>query len=312
MKTSAILLLATLAFAAAPARDAAAQPSSPLSERGYEEIRRMAQELDNRARHASDQRQHRQYPEYRDRAFLKEVSGFAARARQFDARLADFRGRPFPLDGDLRVLLASARALESRVERTARRNGHIVADWNGTVDLLNQMVGLYRADVERRPSGDRGPGGPVGRGRGPGSDGRDARDGRDGRDARAERDGQGGYGPGARTGGFRELARELADQTARISESAKQLSGPIPADARQRSTWQAMSHLADQARSLSQKTEDGLDGRQLRANLEPVLQATRETEDQLKQSNVFPELRRDWTAVLQTLERLKAASAVDR
>ncbi|MFN2634224.1 MAG: hypothetical protein ABR610_12485 [Thermoanaerobaculia bacterium] len=266
----------------------------------------------NGARHANDQRQHRQYPEYRDRAFLRDVSAFASRARQFDARMADFRGRPYRLDDDLRILLSGARALESRVERTARRSGHLVADWNGTVDLLNEMVGLYRADVERR-AGDRGPGG---RGRGPGSDGRDTRDKgdprdapREGRDPRDGRDGQGGYDPVAPSGGFRDLARELADRTARISESAKQLSGPIPADARQRSTWQAMAHLADQARALSQKTEQGLDRRQFRANLEPVLQATRETEDQLKQSNVFPELRRDWAAVRQTLERLKASPA---
>ncbi|MEP7133243.1 MAG: hypothetical protein ABI914_08750, partial [Acidobacteriota bacterium] len=94
----------------------------------------------------------------------------------------------------------------------------------------------------------------------------------------------------------------------RLAESARQLSGPIPADARQRSTWQAMARFAEQARALSQKADQGADPRQLKTSLDAVDQARRETDAQLKQSNVFPELRRDWAAATQTLEKLRSAS----
>ncbi|MEO8190550.1 MAG: hypothetical protein ABI682_09410 [Acidobacteriota bacterium] len=303
------LAIAAVVVAAALARNAGAQPVSPLSERTYEELRAMAQELDARARQANDPARHRQESAYRDRGFTRQVSTFSRRATGFNRRLAEYRLRPFNLDTDLRTLAQDAETVQTTLERSRRASDRSLADWGVTSDLIGRMASVLRTD-ERRSTGDR-------RGDGRRGYGRDDRSGRGGRERERGAPGA-GDDPGSstryesgrygRSGGFPDLARDLADRSARLAESARQLSGPIPADARQRSTWQAMAQFAEQARALSQKAEQGADPRQLKTSLDAVDQARRETDAQLKQSNVFPELRRDWAAATQTLEKLRSAS----
>ncbi|MEP6800865.1 MAG: hypothetical protein ABJC07_02930 [Acidobacteriota bacterium] len=306
-----ILAVAGLALAVGRAQ-ADAQPVSPLSERAYEQIRSMAQEVDARARQANDPARHRRDAAYADRGFVRRVANFSRHANQFTVRLAEFRARPRNLDQDLRGLADEAGAVLSTLEHSRRASDRTVSDWDATANLVDQMGALYRADVNRL-AGNRSPEarGDYGR-EGYGREKRNREVVSPGDDHAHEHDDPGhshdDYGRSGRSGGFTDLARELADKSARLAESARQLSGPIPADARQRSTWQAMAKFAEQTRGLSQKAEEGVDRRQLKAGLDAVDQARRETDDQLKQSNVFPELRRDWAAAVQILERLRSSA----
>ena len=307
----AVTAVAALALAAWRG-DAGAQPVSPLSERAYSQIRGMAQEVDARARQANDPARHRRDAVYGDRGFVRRVGNFSRHASQFSARLAEFRARPWNLDQDLRGLAEEAGAVQSTLERSRRASDRTLSDWDATADLVNQMRALYRADVERL-SGSRSPEARGGYGReGYAREGRDRDVAGPGDEHGHEGDDHGhshdDYGRSGGSGEFTDLARQLADRSARLAESARQLSGPIPADARQRSTWQAMAKFAEQTRGLSQKAEQGLDRRQLQASLDAVDQARRETDDQLKQSNVFPELRRDWAAAVQILGRLRSSA----
>jgi len=272
----------------------------------------MAQEVDARARQANDPSRHRRDAVYGDRSFVRRVANFSRHASQFRAHLAEFRARPWNLDQDLRGLADEAGAVLSTLEQSRRATDRTVSDWDVTANLVDQMGALYRADVNRL-SGNRSPEarGDYGR-EGHGREGRNREVVSPGDEHAHEHDGHShshdDYGRSGPSGSLTDLARELADRSARLAESARQLSGPIPADARQRSTWQAMAKFSEQTREFSQKAEAGVDQRQLKTSLDAVDQARRETNDQLKQSNVFPELRKDWAAAVQILERLRSSA----
>ena len=315
----AALALAAAALMFGSGGNALAQgpDSGRLSRRGYEEMRRLAHDLDSQAQHANDQAQHRGTWQYqRDRTFLRAISNFSRRAAQFHARMDKYQTQPWQVDDELRALLQDARAVQVRISRSGHRDDHMAEDWNATVNLLNQMIRLSQSDARGRrsrspeayaegraydePRGGQG----YGEGRadrsGAPAERMDRSDDRNGSPAqRMDRRGDSEIGA---------LAHDLAQRSARLAESARQLAGPFPLDANQRMAWQLISEFAQQSRTI----DEGI-GRQpgtqpLRGNVERLVQAARSAEDQMRRTNAFPQLRQEWTEAMQLLERFRAAA----
>jgi hypothetical protein len=277
---------------------------SRLSPRGFEQMRRLAHDLDSQAQHAKDQAQHRGTWQYRnDPTFLRAISNFARRAAEFHARMDAYQTHPWQVNDELRALLRDARAVQVRISRSGHRDAHMAEDWNATVNLLNQMIRLSQAEARGRSrspesyaEGQRAYDEPLEARQGYG-EGRSDRSG-----SPAERmDRRGDNEIGA-------LAHDLAQRSAKLAESARQLAGPFPLDANQRTAWQLISDFAQQSRTI----DEGI-GRQpgtqpLRGNVERLVQAARTAEEQMHRTNAFPQIRQEWTEAMQVLERLRAAS----
>lgn len=304
----AALVAAALAFAMT-GRALAQGPERTLSERGYEQMRRLAHDLDGQAQHANDQARHQEYWEYqRDRNFLRAVANFSQRAVRFHDRMDTYRAQPWQVDDELRALLRDARAVQLRLQRSRHADQHTVSDWNATVNLLNRMIRVYQADTQGRPYDA-----PYSRVAPPARPGYDrGNDSGYAREDRSEtRDGHESRGPGRfDSDQIGVLAHDLAERAARVSESARQLAGPFPADERQRMAWQAISHFADQARAFHERVERGFNAEELRGNVDHLVADGREADDQVRRANVFPEIRRDWSEAMQLLQRIRGMSGV--
>ena len=317
---SAALALAAAALLFGSGGDALAQvpDTGRLSRRGYEEMRRLAHDLDGQAQHANDQAQHRGIWQYqRDRAFLRAISNFSRRAAQFHARMDAYQTQPWQVDDELRALLQDARAVQVRIARSGHRDDHMAEDWNATVNLLNQMIRLSQADARGRRSRspevyadgrayDEPRGAPQGSGEGRSdrygapAERMDRRDDRNGSPAqRMDRSSDNEVGA---------LSHDLAQRSARLAETARQLAGPFPLDANQRTAWQLISDFAQQARAIDESIGRQPGTQPLRGNMERLAQAARAVEDQMRRTNAFPEIRQDWNQAMQVLTRLRAAA----
>lgn len=279
--------------------------SGRMSPRGSEQMRRLAHDLDRQAQHANDQAQHRGSWQYqRDRTFLRAISNFSRRAAQFHARMDAYETQPWQVDDELQALLRDARAVQLRLSRSSHRDDHTVEDWNATVSLVNQMTQLSQADARGRRS--RSPEA-YAEGQRAHDEPREARQGNG--EGRSDRSGS----PAERMDRSGDtaigvLAHDLAQRSARLAESARQLAGPIPLDANQRTAWQLISSFAEQSRTVDEGIGRQLGAQPLRANVERLVQAGRAADDQLRRTNVFAEIRQEWTQAMQLLERVRAAS----
>ncbi|HEY6148836.1 MAG TPA: hypothetical protein VIZ69_14110, partial [Thermoanaerobaculia bacterium] len=136
---------------------AAAHGINTLSDRGYEQMRRFAHDLDEQAQHANDQAQHQGIWFYgHDARFTRAIANFADRTNRFHDRMDNYRTAPWQVDDELRLLLRDAKAVQYRLRRSRYADEHTVDDWNRVVALLNQMIRVYQADIDR--SQDSGPG----------------------------------------------------------------------------------------------------------------------------------------------------------
>jgi len=262
----------------------AQRPNGILSELAYREMRRLAQRLDERARHASDQAQHQESWFYRrDRGLLRSVNDFARRASRFDERMANYRAAPWQVDDELRRLLRSAQNVQSNVRRSRSADDHTVADWNEVVDDLNRMIQLYDSDVRR--SGGYEYGAPQER--------REYREG-EGRPP-------GGHGyPQDR---LARLSHELVDHASRADQLAEGLA--TGRGWRQREFFDAIRHFDQQAREFHRRVESGqADPQSIRDEARHLLEDARRADSDMRQSNVFPEVRDEWRGAMQVLERI--------
>ena len=297
-------LLIGLAAVAALLFSSAAVEGQPaaraLSERGYERLRAMADDLDRAAQHAADAAQHSRSPFYgSDRDFQRAVSNFARRAHGFDFRMANYRSRPWQVDDELAGLVADARSVEARIQQSRRRDAHVLEDWSRTVELLNQMIDIARNDMDRGGYRDRAPR----------DYDRDARpDNRDGysRDGRVEgpayRD-ERGYAEGRSS--VARLVSDVSERANRLSDRAKQLAGAFPVDQRQRNAWLAIQKLAQDASALGVRIDRDGEPRDLRSTVAQLNAQAAEADRQMKQGNVFPELTSQWGDLMQSLQRLR-------
>ena len=296
MKTATRYLAAALAAGAlflAIEPTASAQERRPgmLSRRGYPRMQELARELDDAAQHASDAARH---STRRDAVFVRSVGRFAARARAFAARMDAYDTRPWQVDREIRGLIRDAAAVQARLRRTRAVDRHTVEDWNRTVELLRRMDRIAHED--RRGYAEGGPDDPG--------------YGRDDRGAPPP-DRPGDRGPrgdaGYVNGDAISLAREVAERARRLSDRSHALAGAIPLDARQRDTAQAIGLYSNQARTLLDRLEHGGGAARLDADVAQLSRLAAAADAQMKKSNVFPEIRREWSDTMQQTENLKNA-----
>jgi len=289
--------LAVLGWAALLLADAAAArahgPSGTLSERGYQEMQRLAHELDETASHANDQAQHQQAWIYNnDRSFLRAVARFADRAESFHARMDTYRTRPWQVDDELRRLIRDARDVQYRAQHARAVDDHTIADWNRVVQILNQMIRVYQNDIARR-SWDTwdGYGNRYGAPPPPAPD-------------------PSAYGNQVPDRGqLATLAHELAERTSRIYNYATAAAGPFQADPRQRDTVDAIMHFRDQARAFQEQLDSGLDPSRLGAYANHLAQDAREANARVRQTYLSPQIQGDWQQAMRLVAQIQAIAA---
>ena len=213
MKSRKLAAAATLSAAALFAGNGRLEARAPrssqvvaLSEQGYENLRGMADDLDRSAQRAADPQRSRSY----DRDVQRAVTNFARRAHSFNQRVANYRSHPFEMEGELDGLLADATSIERRLERS-RRDPRLEEEWTRNVQTLDAML------QANRPGG----GGHNDRG----GQYRDEQEGRT--EGPAYRDDRGFAGGRSSTA---RLVSDVSERATRLSERARQLAGPIPAD----------------------------------------------------------------------------------
>jgi hypothetical protein len=247
-----------------------------LSERGYDQLRSMSAELDRKAQQADDSRRAGVYGS--DRDLQRSVPNFVLRARSFSTRMAGYRARPWPVEDELSGLLADARAIQARIRQSRRRDFRTQEDWDRTVGLLEQMLRISRGQEDREVRGG-------GRVEGP-----------------AYRDDRGSPGGRSSVAG---LVSDVSERANRLAERARQLSGPIPADERQRNVWQAIQKLAQDASALGVRIDREGQPRDLRS---AVNAEAAEADRQMRAGNVFPEIKTQWADLMQALARLRQSA----
>jgi hypothetical protein len=268
-------------------------PSGTLSERGYQEMQRLAHELDEAASHANEQAQHQQAWIYNnDRAFLRAIPRFADHAEAFHARMDTYRTRPWQVDDELRRLIREARDIQIRVQHARAVDDHTVADWNRVVQILNQMILVYQNDIARRSWGAwDGYGSRYGAPPPPAPD-------------------PSVYGNQAPDRGqLAALAHELAERTARIYQYATAAAGPFQADPRQRDSIDAIMHFRDQARAFHEQVESGLDPSRLGAYADHLAQDAREADARVRQTYLSPQIQEDWQQAMRLVNQIRAITA---
>lgn len=262
-----------------------------LSRSGYEQMRQLAQQLDQEARETNDAAQHGRFSIYqRDTGLRRSVAYFARLADQFNYRLNTYQTRPWQLDDQLRTLLRTARDVQYRVQNSRYADDRTVQEWDEATDVLNQMREVYRADLRGEYGQYGGNPQPYG-----------------------NPSYHGGYAPPAHppVGGYgysREqlatLAHELDDRATRAHQLAEQLAtggGP-----REQQFFESIHHFNDEARDFHQRVESGtlLDANQIRAEAGHLLEDARAADAGMRQNNVFPQVWREWQAAMQTLQSI--------
>lgn len=285
-KRAVVLLSAACAilWLAASSILQAQRPNGILSEPAYREMRRLAQRLDERARHASDQAQHQESWFYRrDRGLLRSVNDFARRASRFDERMANYRAAPWQVDDELRRLLRSAQNVKRNVRRSRNADDHTVADWNEVVEVLNRMIQLYDSDVRRSGRYEYGAAQERGEYR--------------------EGEGRPPGGHGYPQDRLARLSRELVDHASRADQLAEGLA--TGRGSRQREFFDSIRHFDQQAREFHRRLESGqADPQSVRDEARHLLEDARRADSDMRQSNVFPEVWDEWRGAMQVLERI--------
>jgi uncharacterized protein Yka (UPF0111/DUF47 family) len=258
-----------------------------LSNPSYERMRQYAHDLDELARHASEQAQSRQgaYRGFRrDTKFLRSIDHFADRVEQFHERLDSYRTRPWNVDEEIEHLLRDARTVQTRLRRARFVDRHTVADWNEAVRLLNQMASEYQAGIS--PYGGRYPSGtyPGGYGNPPGS---------------APNPRGGSYDPhgSGQSGEIRQLAQELDERASRAEELAGRYNSGYASNIR---------HFSEQARSFRDRVENSrISGSELRSQVNHLLEDAQEAQEELRRTRVSSDLAAEWDGIVRVLTRMR-------
>ena len=297
-------LLTFTAAALLAASSASAQPyrqDRGLREPGYRELRRLAQQLDDRAQHAADVAEHDRYRLYRrDSTFLRQVSDFARRANRFDARLARYRAEPWPVQDEVRNLLRSARDIRGRVRQSRWVDEHTLGEWNEIIEIVGRMEQISDGRIDFR-------GGPGPQDFGPPQrlDERDSDRNPPPPDRRLDEYGaRVPAGPGDSRGNqLADLARELEDRAGRALETAQRVAmerGPY-----RREYMSAIRDFNSQAEAFRQGIGAGtMNPGQIRAEAGRLLDVARQSDQRMRQDDAFREVWPDWQGAMQTLQRI--------
>lgn len=303
MKKRMMALGAGFALVLLGAGTARGEHDSTLSDRGYQQMRQLAHDLDEQAQHANDQAQHQGVWFYEhDPRFLRSIDNFANRTDQFHERIDNYRTAPWQVDEELRLILRDARAVQYRLRRSRNADRHTVGDWNQVVVLLNQMIRVYQSDIARNRYGDPEPlyrdehvTPPAGSGYYPNDRSPDRYE----------------VGTPDRRGYDREqvatLAHELAERSARLASLTRQITDRYRDDEGRRGTVDAIQHFAEQADAFHERYERGLSSEEVRGNVDHLWQDGREADRQFRQTDI-PELRSEWTGMMQLLSRIRSSA----
>ncbi len=276
-------------------------PSETLSDRGYQQMQRLAHDLEGQAQHANDQAQHEGNRFYsNDRTFQRSLANFTRRAGNFHERMDTYQTAPWQMDDELRALLRDARVVQYRVQRSRYNDPHTLGDWNRTVEILNQMIRLYQTDTSGGSYGSS----PDPRGYGQPAYPRDSRPA-DRYEVHGANEARGAYDAQQ----FGTLAHELAQRSTRLTEAVTQLSGRYRDDAGQSESVRSIQHFAEQANAFHERYEAGMNPEDLRGNVSHLWDDGREADQQFRRSNV-PELQREWSAMMQLLARIRSAAGL--
>ncbi|MCA1580964.1 MAG: hypothetical protein LC796_06110 [Acidobacteria bacterium] len=274
-----------------------------LSDRGYQQMRQFAHELDEQAQHANDQAQHQGVWFYgHDPRFLRSINSFANRANRFHDRMDDYRTAPWQVDDELRLILRDARAVQYRLRRSRNADRHTVGDWNQVVILLNQMIRVYQSDLARNQYGAPEPQYRDEHVAPPAGSGYYSNDRSNDRYEVGRPEGR-GYDREQ----VAALAHELAERSARLSSLTSQLTGRYRDDEGRRGTVEAIEHFAQQADAFHERYERGLSPEDVRGNVDHLWQDGREADRQFRQMDI-PELRSEWAGMMQLLSRLRSGA----
>ena len=291
-----------------------------MTERGYREMRRLAQWLDATAQHAADQARHQDSWVYRhDNRFPLAVDDFARRADRLNERMAGYRAEPWNVDDELRSLLRSAQNVQALARRSREADEHTLSDWNDTVAVLNRMVRLYDFDVRRAGRYDWNapiPENPAGARWDQGYRHDDDRNAQAYRDQYGSPAPQGNPPPRAyaapqdgRRARLADLAAELDQHATRAHEMAEGLAGAQ--EGWRHRYFETIHQFNDQARDFSQRASSGdSDYRELRDQAQQLLNDARRADSDMRRNNAFPEVWQEWQAAMQTLQRILEALRV--
>ena len=305
-RSRGILVLAVALFgilAVAPATQA--QPRTRqdrVTNAGYQRMRQFARQLDELAREANRQAQADQAGYRgirRDTKFLNSIRQFSQRARQFRARMENYRTQPWNVDEELDVLLRQAREVQKRIGRARFADARTRQDWAEVVNLLDNLRDEYlyggRSVRDRRYPGTYDRDGRVYDDR----NGRvyDDRNGRvyDDRDGRVYDDNR--YG----TNDLRQLAYELDQCAARASQLANGTS-----TYGRYNDYNDIREFSEEAREFRVLVEQNrLTQSQLRSEVNELLEEAQDAHDDLRRANISRELSNEWDAVVEILNRMR-------
>lgn len=275
------LALIFVSFAAAPVARAQYPEHyrrDTLSNASYERMRQWAHELDEVARHASDQAQAQQagYRGFRrDTKFLRSIDHFADRAEAFHERIDNYRRRPWQMDEELEHLIRDARNVQTRLRRARFVDRHTVEDWDGVVDLLNRMLNEYRYPgryTDDRWGDDRYRRYPDSR--------HGSSDSRDWTD-------------------IRPLARELEERAARMTQLADRYG-------RRYGYSSQLRRFSEEARDFRLAVDSrDLSRNELRSRVNRLLEEARDAYSEVSRAGAETSVAVEWDGVVRVLDRMR-------
>lgn len=250
-----------------------------LSGSSYERMRQWAHELDEVARHASEQAQAQQggYRGFRrDTNFLRSIDHFADRAEQFHERMDSYRTRPWNVDDEIDHLLRDAREVQRRLQRARFVDRHTAADWDRVVGLLNSML------TESRNAGRY----------------RDEHYGDD-RYRRYPDRNDGTYDDSRYSTDMRQLARELEERAVRMSQFAGR-------DGSRYGYSSEVRRFSDEARDF----RAAVDGRELsrdelRVRVNRLLEEARDAHSEISGAGADTRVAVEWDGIVRVLDRMR-------
>jgi chromosome segregation ATPase len=303
----ALAIAVTGLFAMAPSASAQYSNTQPnrwgrgMAIRSYERMRQYARQLDDLAREANRQAHLSQSPFAsffgRDTKFLREIEQFAARARQFRARMDTYQTRPWNVDDELAGLLQDAQDVSARLRRARFADRRTISDWNRAVSLLNQMTTEYQAGIGYRGRRGYRDGDTRVDAYPEGVDPRTA----PGPDAYPNSGDYRGnsnpnYGNYANSTDLRQLAAELDQRAARASQLANGYSGFSP----------DIIHFSEQARDFRDQVESNRMSRsELRTEVNHLLEDAQSAQSELRQRNISRSVAQEWDGIVQILSRMR-------
>jgi hypothetical protein len=252
------------------------------SNASHERMRQWAHELEEVARHASDQAQAQQggYRGFRrDTKFLRSIDHFADRAEQFHERMDRYRTQPWKVDEEIEHLLRDAREVQRRLQRARFVDRHTAEDWEKVVDLLNRMLNEYRTPGQYRD--DRY------------GDDRYRRD--DDRYRRDDRRSSDSYG----SIDLRQLARELDERATRVTQMSDRYGSRYGSSSE-------MRRFSEEARDFRDAVESRrLSQTELRSRVNRLLEEARDAHDEISRSRISQDVATEWDGIVRVLDRMR-------